>query len=117
MKSSEIGRLAEDKVADLLKKKGYRIIERNFRTKAGEIDIIAEDGETIVFVEVRFRKNRSFGTPEETVDPKKIKKIILTANRYISMKNITNKDIRFDVIAVDTEGIRHIISAFDLDFI
>ena len=117
MKSSQIGRLAEDKAVDLLKKKGYRIIERNFRTKSGEIDIIAEDGNTVVFVEVRFRKNKAFGTPEETIDQKKIKKIILTANRYISMKNLTGKDIRFDVIAVDTEGIRHIIGAFDLDFI
>ncbi len=117
MKSSQIGKLAEDKAVSLLKKKGYRIVERNFRTKTGEIDIVAEDRDTLVFVEVRFRKNRSFGTPEETVDPRKIKKIILTANRYISMKNLSGRDIRFDVIAVDEEGIRHIISAFDLDFI
>jgi len=117
MKSSQIGKLAEDKAIELLKKKGYRIIERNFRTKSGEIDIIAEDGKTIVFVEVRFRKHRSFGSPEETVNPKKIKKIVSTANRYISMKNLAGRDIRFDVIALDKEGIRHIINAFDLDFI
>ncbi|WP_457639688.1 YraN family protein [Persephonella sp.] len=116
MKSYETGRLFEDKAVEYLRKKGYRILDRNFKTKYGEIDIIAVDGSTLVFIEVRYRKNSSFGTPEETLDYRKIRKIVNTANRYISIKNMENFDIRFDVIAVDKNGLRHIINAFEGEF-
>ena len=116
MKSCDVGKVFEDKAVEFLKRKGYEILDRNFRAKTGEIDIIAKDRNTVVFIEVRFRKNTSFGLPEETVNRKKIKNIIFTANRYISMKNIYS-DIRFDVIAIDEKEIRHIKNAFDLDFI
>lgn len=117
MKSTDIGKKFEDKAVNFLENLGYRILDRNFRTRRGEIDIIALDGKTLVFVEVRFRKDSSFGTPQETVNKAKIKKIISAANRYISMKNLDFQDIRFDVIAIDLKGINHIKNAFDLDCI
>jgi len=113
MKSYEKGRLFEDRAVDFLKSSGYEILERNFKTRYGEIDIIARDGDTVVFVEVRYRKSSAFGSPEETIDLKKIKKIIRTTNRYISMKNLENTDIRFDVVVFDGNGIRHIKNAFE----
>ncbi|WP_457624456.1 YraN family protein [Persephonella sp.] len=113
MKSYEKGRLFEDRAVDFLKSSGYEIIGRNFKTRYGEIDIIARDGDTVVFVEVRYRKSSAFGSPEETINLRKIKKIIRAANRYISMKGLENTDIRFDVIAMDEDGIRHIKNAFE----
>ncbi|SNZ09848.1 putative endonuclease [Persephonella hydrogeniphila] len=117
MKSSDIGKIFEDKAVEFLKEKGYRILDRNFRTRTGEIDIVAKDKDTVVFVEVRYRKNLSFGFPEETVNRKKMKNILSTANRYISMKNFSDFNIRFDVIAIDEKDIRHIKNAFDMDCI
>ncbi|MDQ7055766.1 MAG: YraN family protein [Persephonella sp.] len=86
MKSSQIGKLAEEKAAEFLKNRGYQIVERNFRTKSGEIDIVACKDKTLVFVEVRFRSSKDFGLPEETLNRKKIQKIVNTAYRFISMK-------------------------------
>ncbi len=115
MKSSQIGKLAEEMAAKFLENNGYNVIERNFRTRFGEIDIVATEGDTLVFVEVRFRSSKGFGLPEESIDRRKIRKIVSTADRYISMKNLHFSDIRFDVIAVDREGIRHIKNAFEKD--
>ncbi len=115
MKSSQIGKLAEEKAAEFLKNRGYQILEKNFRTKFGEIDIVATEEDTLVFVEVRFRRSKDFGLPEETINSRKIQKIVNTAYRYISMKNPHFSDIRFDVIAVDTEGVRHIKNAFEAE--
>ncbi|NPA57971.1 MAG: YraN family protein [Aquificae bacterium] len=108
MKSYEKGKLFEDKAVEILKKAGYRILDRNFRTRQGEIDIIAEDGDTLVFVEVRYRKNGNFGSPEETVNRQKVKKLVSTAYRYISMKNLNKAGIRFDLIAIEGGQIRHL---------
>jgi len=113
MKSYEKGRLFEDRAVDFLKSFGYEILDRNFKTRYGEIDIIARDEDTVVFVEVRYRKNSAFGSPEETIDYRKIKKIIRAANKYISMKKLENTDIRFDVVAFDGNNIRLIKNAFE----
>ena len=114
MKSYLKGKFFEDMAVSFLINKGYYIVERNYRIRTGEIDIIAKDGNTLVFVEVRFRKNIRFGVPEETINYKKIKNIINTAHRYISMNKVEYDDIRFDVIAIENEEIRHILNAFDL---
>ena len=95
-----LGKKGEDLAAEFLKRKGYRIRERNYRSPLGEIDIIALDGATIVFVEVKTRSDRSLGEPFESVTAKKQKQIIRTALYYLSKKRIRNNDARVDVVSI-----------------
>ncbi len=71
MSKARFGALGEEAAADLLRKSGYRIVARNHRCRSGEVDVIAEKGELLVFVEVRTRSTAAFGGPEETVDSRK----------------------------------------------
>jgi len=94
------------------------IVERNFRTRAGEIDIVARKGDVLVFVEVRSRAVPDFGTPEDSVTPAKRRRIVLTARRYLSdVPPSSWREARFDVIAIDGSGdaaeLRHYPAAFD----
>lgn len=100
--NKKIGLLGEEKVADYLIENNYNVIERNFRTLLGEIDIIAEDKNTneIVFIEVKTRANYNYGMPAEAVNNIKKLHILKTANYYLYKNNINNKNIRFDVIEV-----------------
>lgn len=91
------GKIGEDAVTKFLENKQYEILQRNFHSRWGEIDIIAKKDECIVFVEVKTRKNTYYGTPAEFVTPKKIKKIIKTAFTYLEN---TDCDMRFDVAEV-----------------
>ncbi len=116
MSKKEKGSAAEDLAADFLSSKGYEIIERNYSTRFGEIDIIAKDKETLVIVEVRSRSSGKFGYPEETVSKSKIKKIIRTTYQYIQQKNPSFKEVRFDIISILHNNISHIKNAFDMDF-
>ena len=93
------GRCGEDAAAAFLKKKGYKIVEQNYRNKIGEIDIIAKNKENLVFVEVKTRKSEKFGTPAEAVTYYKKQKIVNTAKWYLSY-NPTELNIRFDVVEV-----------------
>ncbi len=111
------GKAAEEKAASFLKSLGYQVIERNFRARFGEIDIIAKDGNTLVFVEVRSKSYSSFGTPEETVSKTKARKIVKTAEFYIQIKNPSFEDVRFDIISILHNNISHIKNAFDMDFL
>ncbi|WP_029522854.1 YraN family protein [Persephonella sp. KM09-Lau-8] len=113
MSSSDIGKIAEEKAVNFLKQKGYTILDRNFRTRYGEIDIIASKDKTLVFVEVRFRSG-SFISPEESIDHRKVQRIIKTANAYLTKTTTSYENIRFDVIAIDKNQIRHIENAFDI---
>ncbi len=110
------GKAAEDLAASFLKSKKYEILDRNFKTKFGEIDIIARDGNCIVFIEVRSKSYSFFGRPEETVNKEKIKKIIKTAQFYIQTKNPSFSEVRFDIISILHNNISHIKNAFDMDF-
>lgn len=110
------GRKAEDKAAKWIEKnKGYAVIDRNYRSPSGEIDIIAKDGETVVFIEVKFRKGTSHGYPAEAVTRIKQERIIKTAMCYIQENG--GEDIRFDVAElIDYKGItyiRYIENAFE----
>ena len=96
-----IGALGEEAAALALRKKGYRIIERNYRSKMGEIDIIAKDGDYTCFVEVRLRKNNSFGSPADSINEGKRRRIIRTAQLYAIEKGIFDTPMRFDVVLIN----------------
>jgi len=96
-----IGSEAEQLASDFLSVRGLKVIERNFRSPVGEIDLIAKDGVTTVFVEVRFRKNLAFGTPAETIGYHKRRKIVSTALYYLQREKLLDSNpSRFDVVSV-----------------
>lgn len=97
---SRRGLKAEIIAAEELGRLGYRIVESNYRCRYGEIDLVALEGDTLVFIEVRSRKTLLFGTPAESVTTAKQKKLLITADHYMSQKNITDKCCRFDVVSV-----------------
>jgi len=112
------GRDAESLVCGHIEKEGMRVVARNFRGRGGEIDIVARDGDALVFVEVRFREEGDFGAPEETVTPVKRRRIASAARAYLSTISAADwKEARFDVAAVEGSGpaavIRYYRNAFD----
>ena len=110
-----IGTLKERLAGDYLKNLGYRILEYNFRSRFGEIDIISMDGDTYVFVEVKYRKDAKAGFPEEAVNITKMRRLIQTVRYYMMLKNISdNTPIRFDVIAILGNNIKHYKNAFGM---
>ncbi len=97
----EIGGRCEHMAAVYLQEKGYRILEKNYRRKTGEIDLIAEDGAYLVFVEVKYRRDDRKGEPQEAVTPLKQQRIMRTAQYYMVEQNRPeDTPCRFDVIAV-----------------
>lgn len=94
------GKFGEDLAADCLKKKGLKIIERNYRRKCGEIDIIARDNKTIVFIEVKTRTSTTYGSPFEAITFKKQQQIAMVAHDYLCRKKLSNQPARFDVIGI-----------------
>ena len=100
-----VGRIAEDRAAEFLLAQGFTLITRRYTVKGGEIDLVALDGETIVFVEVRHRDGHGM-TPEESVGVKKMEYLARAAESYMLAAG-EKRDIRFDLIAIDREGIRH----------
>ena len=108
------GGLAENTAAGFLQSNGYRILERNFYSPFGEIDIIASDGSYTVFVEVKSRNSAEFGSPQDAVNSKKQKHMIKTAISYLKMHKLAGTDVRFDVIAIGPGSgeIEHIKAAF-----
>ncbi len=114
------GSRGEEEALGYLKKRGYTVLELNYRCPFGEIDIIARDGKTLVFVEVKSRTSRHYGDPELSVDWKKQRKLSKTALHYLGKYNLHNREARFDVLAITRtavgQEIRHIPDAFDLAF-
>ena len=101
----------EKAAAKYLKKQGYKIILQNYKAKMGEIDIIAMDGDILVFAEVKQRAYDDFGAPREYVTKEKMRKIRNTAQLYL-MKNKFSGNVRFDVVEVLGDEINHIKNAF-----
>lgn len=99
-----IGVGGEVAAADYLCHRGYRILVRNYRSPLGEIDIVAEEGDTLVFIEVKTRSSALFGVPQEAVTIKKQKKIGRIALYYLSEQKIRQKACRFDVVSVLNEA-------------
>ncbi len=114
------GKEGEDLAVRYLQRAGYQIVERNFRCRLGEIDIIARDGDTIVFLEVKTRTSASYGAPEAAVNQAKQKKISLVSLQYLQSRNILDVPVRFDVVALERSSaghdIRLIRDAFDIDW-
>lgn len=114
---NKLGKDGEELAIRFLKKKGYIIVERNYRTPFGEIDIIAKDGEVVVFAEVKTRADETFGRPFEAVDWKKKDKIRKVALSFLKRLK-KEPPARFDVLSISTEGdskhIEHIQDAFEV---
>lgn len=108
-----IGTEKEKLAGAYLVENGYEIIEYNFRCRQGEIDIVAKDGEYLVFCEVKYRSTYKSGTPSEAVDYKKQRTISRCALFYITKKHWESMPCRFDVISVTDNGIEVLKNAFD----
>jgi len=115
------GRYGEELAAQYLTRHGYRIIQQNFRATCGEVDIVAQDKNTLVFVEVKTRTGTGFGSPSEAVTHRKRQQISKTALVYLSQQRLLNEPARFDVVAIllrkDAEPYIELIkNAFDLAY-
>ena len=99
--TSKSGAQAEQLALDYLLTKGLKLLERNFRTRRGEIDLIMRDNADLVFVEVRFRQNSDFGSAEESITPQKCQRLTAAALAYMQSRQLTNKlCARFDAVAI-----------------
>lgn len=114
-----LGRRGEDAAVQYLQERDYTILERNFRAERGEIDIIARENETLIFVEVKSAKSRAFGDPEDRVNLQKQRQIAKVAAAYLIMMDAEDADCRFDVIAVQFHQngytVNHLIDSFCFD--
>jgi putative endonuclease len=97
----QLGVVGEELAARELASRGYAILERRYRTRYGEIDIVAEDAGTLVFVEVRARATGEFGSAAESVTDRKKRKVTAMAVDYLARHHLTNRPCRFDVVAID----------------
>ena len=95
------GRWGEKRAVKAIKKRGYRIIQTNFRAVVGEIDIIARDKDVLVFIEVKARRSVGQGPPAESLTPRKRHQISKAAAAFLKKHNLTGVDVRFDVVSVD----------------
>ena len=117
MNKRDIGKDKEKKAADYLEKNGITVKENNYYGKYGEIDIVAEDGKTVVFVEVKYRKSEKCGKAEESVSKTKMKRLYITAMEYLTKKRIANSvSVRFDLIAINGTKINWIKNSFYRDW-
>ncbi|MBI2315390.1 YraN family protein [Candidatus Daviesbacteria bacterium] len=101
MDNKPAGNYGEDRACEYLKKQGYKILERNFRIRGGEIDIVGKDGETLVFIEVKTRWSYEYGPPAEAMTPWKIKYLLKTARFYIQKIGWGDKEYRLDFVGID----------------
>ena len=119
-KSQQFGETGENLAVWYLKQNGYKIIEQNYRNRMGEIDIIAREKKTIVFVEVKSRRSIRYGSPKWAVTPKKQRKLSMVALYYLKTTNQTDAKARFDVVAItsnrDEPQIEIVQNAFELAY-
>ena len=116
MGNKEIGQNGEERATQYLLEKGYEIIERNYKTKSGEIDIIAKKAETVVFVEVKTLPQATPDMLSSVLNQQKLKRILKTSKRFLlNHRQYSNSYIRYDVIVLDMQGlpeVYHIENAF-----
>jgi putative endonuclease len=99
-----LGKSGEEMAAQELERRGYAILARRYRTRHGEIDLVARDGETIVFVEVKARVTNEFGSAAEAVTSWKQRRLSRMASDYIARNDLALRPCRFDVVAIDAAG-------------
>jgi putative endonuclease len=116
----KLGRLGEQLAFEKIKRLGYKCIEKNYRCSLGEIDLIAKDGDCLVFIEIKTRKGRTLGYAKEAITPRKIRQISKAALAYMKSNNCCDAKSRFDVIAInilgDREEMEVIKDAFELAY-
>jgi putative endonuclease len=110
--SRRLGAQAEARAAEYLQRKGYRVVDRNWTCRGGEIDLVCSDADTLVFVEVRARASTSHGTPLETIVDGKRRRLIRAAEIYLHVKDLQDRACRFDVVALVGDDIEHVEDAF-----
>ncbi|OCK43755.1 hypothetical protein BA195_03375 [Tenacibaculum soleae] len=112
---NDLGRKGEELAIEYLEKKGYLIVEKNYRYKKAEVDIIARKEAVLVVIEVKTRSSTYFGNPQDFVNPKKIKLLVMAIDNYVIEKDL-DVEIRFDIIAILKDKgnytIQHIKDAF-----
>jgi putative endonuclease len=118
--AKELGKKAEGLAEAFFIEKGYHVLERNYRVRCGEIDLILEDRSRVIFVEVKSRVSDKYGLPQEAITYHKKRQIIRVAKWYLQKKGYLDREIRFDVLAIRFYGtgkptIEHIPWAFDME--
>jgi putative endonuclease len=111
----DVGIEGEDLAAKALKKKGYKIIEKNYRSRFGEIDIVAEEGGYLVFVEVKRRNSMVFGGSLQAVDARKKRHMVNCAAYYLKKHKCMDRKVRFDVVGIDGNELKIVRHAFIVD--
>lgn len=106
-----LGFWGERRAAQYLKSEGYSVIERNFRCPFGEVDLIAEKGDVLAFIEVKTRSNENYGAPNEAVDGRRKQRYKNCVRFYFANREI-DKTVRFDIIEITKQGINHLENAF-----
>lgn len=117
MRRRQLGQRGEQLAAEYIQQQGYRLAEQNYRCRLGEIDLIAWDGRTLVFIEVKTKRHMQFGVPQSMVTRAKQQKIVRVAMVYVQERHLRDMSLRFDVIAITalagiTPEILHIPAAF-----
>ena len=112
-----LGAWGEEVACTFFKERGYDILHRNYRVPVGEVDLICQKGDVIVFVEVKVRRSSNFGGPEEAITPFKMERMIKAAKWYIMEHSVDDEELRFDCICIsgtrDGYSLEHIESAFE----
>jgi putative endonuclease len=114
-----VGQEGEAAAEQYLRRKGYRIVAKNLRSSLGELDLVAEDGQVLVFVEVKARQTQEFGGAVYAVHGRKQEKLIQLASQYLARYHLTNRLCRFDVVLLqggeaDSPQVEHIQNAFEV---
>ena len=116
----DLGKLGEDLALKKIKRLGYKCITRNYRCSLGEVDLIARDGESLVFIEIKTRKGKSLGYAKEAIDSRKRRQLSKVALAYMKSNNCSDAKSRFDVVAInlsdEEDQIEVIRNAFDLEY-
>ena len=112
MNTRIVGRHGEDVAVDYLQSQGYTILDRNYSCRIGEVDVIAWDGESVVFVEVKSRADASFGLPRQAVNRRKQQTIVKVAQYWLYKNKRTGISVRFDVVEILGGNVTHITDAF-----
>ena len=115
MNKREVWTRGEVTAKRYLEEKGYRTLAENYAAKQGEIDLVMQDGDTIVFVEVKTRETLAYGEPIEAVTPQKVRRIALTAQQFLVQKRLLGRAVRFDVVEVLYGEVRHTENAFSMN--